>query len=249
MRPTFAGVAQISGEEISANIAYSTSLGIPLIQDETGHGRKLAVVGGGPSIAEHLDEIKEFPEIWAINGTHTFLRERGIESTMITVDAGEELGQMALGAKKAIVATRCNKSVFDSLKGAEVRLFHLFQDGKNGVMGGSSTATCAFHLAVNLGYRDVTIFGCESSFAKTTHAYRDEKRKHLMLVKCNGGEYLTSPDFYIQAQELAQVIKMFSRYFRQVGGGLLGAMVENDDHDVTKMSRALWQTFGVPCTS
>lgn len=246
MRLVFSGNPGIPPEKISQNIVISTLEREIHASDAPLHDARLAVVGGGPSILQHLNEIKSCDEVWAINETWRFLSSQGIESAMFSVDADDLLAPMAKGATSAVLASRCSPLVFDALRGKSVRVFHLSQDGPNGVFGGSSSATCAFHAAVKMGFKDITFFGCESSFPDgQTHAYRNEDRAHLMLVQCNGGEYLTAPDFYTQAQELSQVIKKFPTHFREVGGGLLHAMVTNDDHDVTKMSRAMWEKFGV----
>jgi len=246
MRPKFACINWLTEEDVRANIAHCASLGHAMLATEAPHTRRLAVIGGGPSLHSHLDEIRVFDAVWAVNASHQFLRGHGIESSMITVDAAAEVSAYASGAKAAIVATRCHQSVFAALDGADVTTFNLHQDGEDGVIGGTSTATCAFHAAVKAGFRKITFFGCESSFARdgVTHAYRNEPRDHLMLVECNGGEFLTAPDFYVQATELSAIIKKFPSLVTQVGGGLLGAMVENDDHEVVKMSRALMATFG-----
>lgn len=250
MRPVFSGDPGIPPERIQQNIDESTQRREILSDEKQLHDGRLAVVGGGPSVLQHLEEIKSFREVWAINETWRFLSSQGIASAMFSVDADDCIEPMAVGATKAVLASRCSPKVFEALAGKPVTVFHLFQDGPKGVLGGSSSATCAFHAAVKLGFKDITLFGCESSFPQgQTHAYRNEERKFLLLVKCNGGEYLTTPDFYVQAQELAKVIKMFPAHFKQVGGGLLGAMVENDDHDVIKMSRAMWEKFGVTCTN
>lgn len=219
-----------------------------LLQDEKPHGRRLAVVGGGPSALRHLDEIRTFDSVWGINETWRFLESHGINATLFSIDAGSELVPMAKGAKSAVLASRSDPGVWDVLDCVPTVL-NAFDDGPNPVIGGSSSATCAFHAAIKLGYREIKLFGCDSSFEKTTHAYRNEERPFILVVTCNGGEYATAPDFYTQAKELKMLCGMFPKVISQSGDGLLGAMIENDDHDVVRVNKALAEKMGVPCTN
>lgn len=212
-----------------------------LLQDEPGHDRRLAVVGGGPSVLSRLDEIREFDEVWGINATWRLLETHGIEASMFSIDAGDELVPHARGAKKAVLASRCSPKVFDVLD-CTPTVFNAFADGPSAVLGGSASSTCAFHAAVKMGFRAVKLFGCEGSFPKgKTHADRNEEGREILVIKCDGVDYLSSPDFYTQAKELAKIIELFPSHISESGDGLLGALVRNDDHDIVGCSRGLWE--------
>lgn len=235
------GNVPVSHDTLLRNMAHTKSLGLPKVAlgQPLRHGR-LAVVGGGPSVLNHLEEIRECAEVWAINGACGFLRAHGIDSHLFSIDPHPIVAKWAVGATKAILCNRTDPEVFEVLKGKDVRVYGLHNDDPDDVLyTGSSTATAAFHMAVESGWMDVCFFGCESSFERETHAYQDEKREHLMLVECGGQEYLTAPDFYVQAQELSKVMRIFRDNFTEQSGGLLRAMIENEDHDVVKVSRAM----------
>lgn len=235
---TFTGEPPVAHEAILRNIASARALGLPEPVEVSSHDRSLAVVGGGPSIKEHLDEIRAHDEIWAINGACSYLRSQGIESVFFALDPHPIVAKWAVGAKQALLVDRCDPSAFEVLKDAEVRVYSLANDGGK-FLSGSSTATAAFNLAATLGYRDVTFYGCESCYVASSHAYQDEARVDQMLVECGGYKYLTAPDYYIQAQELAQLIKAAPKHFRERSGGLLRAMILNDEHDVIAVSQSL----------
>jgi hypothetical protein len=247
----FSGGPPVTHEDILRNIAHAKTLGLPYVQKVPPHDRVLAVVGGGPSINEHVDEIRSFTDVWAINGASQWLRERGIENTFIAVDPHHIVAKWAPGAKKAILCTRIDPSVFEILEDADVRLFSLMQDTEDGgIQCFSSTASLAFDLGTDLGYRKAVFFGCEGSFPGNvsgdnredfTHAYPEpsEKREERMVVECGGVEYLTAPDFYVQSDEISKMVRMFPQHFSERSGGLLRAMIENDDHDIVKVSRAM----------
>jgi hypothetical protein len=83
------------------------------------------------------------------------------------------------------------------------------------------------------GYRSVTFFGCEGSYGGETHAYTHERRdlRSLMRVKCNGEEFLTTPDMMMQAEFLGELIRE-APMFHERSGGLLSAVVANPEIDV-----------------
>jgi hypothetical protein len=250
----FSGGPPVEHEDIMRNVAHARTLGLPFVQSVAPHGRPLAIVGGGPSVQEHVLELRNFEgDIWGINGACGWLRERGIESTFISVDPHAIVAQWTPGARKALLGTRTDPQVFEILKGADVTLFELEQeDAENGMRCGSSTASLAFDLGTELGYRTAIFYGCEGSWpaanpgdptTHATHAYPEpsQQRAERMVIACGGREYLTAPDFYVQSCELSDVIRMFPTHFSERSGGLLRAFVENDDHEIAQVSRAMYR--------
>ncbi len=249
MKIHFNGTVPVEHKDILFNVDFARAADIPYCGIEAAHDRALAVVGGGPSILDQLDELRSFEgDIWAINGACAFLRSHGIEATLFGVDPHAIVRQWAPGAKKAILCSRTDWHVWGILADAEVHLFDLAQENpETGITCGSSTATCAFDLATNLGYRKVYFYGCEGSYPGAeigndqdrSHAYTQEKHDDRMLVSCGDGEYLTRPDFLVQCDEMAKMLKVFPDHFQERSGGLLRAMVANDDYDIVKVSRSL----------
>lgn len=253
----FNGGPPVEEGQIALNAMYARSLGLPFVKKGPAHGRRLAIVGGGPSIRDQVEELRAFDgDLWGINGACRWLASHGIESTFISVDPHEIVATwVGPEIKKALLCARLHPSVFQILKHADVRVFELFlDDPHNGFKCCSSTASLGFDLATDLGYRSITFYGCEGSYGGNlngdnsqdkSHAYPEpsEKREHRMVVKCGDGEYLTAPDFYVQCCELSQLIRKFPAHFSERSGGLLRAMVENDDHDIIKVSRALMESL------
>ena len=256
MKIRFTGNVPVEHEDIMRNVEFARQSGLPYVKPSEAHDRVLAIVGGGPSLLGSLEELKAFQgDIWAVNGACAFLRTHGIDSTMIGVDPHVIMCQWAPGTKKAILCSRTDYRVWPILKDADVQLFDLIQENTDeGIRSGSSTATCAFDLATDMGYRTIIFYGCESSFpgeqigtaSDQTHAYCKEVREHRMLVECGGAEYLTAPDFFVQATEIASMIKEFPTHFSERCGGLLRALVQNDDYDIIKVSRAMMATLELP---
>lgn len=248
MKINFTGVPPVEHEDMLKHRQMAIQRGIAYIKKDTpAHDRKLAVVGGGPSLQKMVSELFEFQgDIWGINGACRWLRDQGIESTFFSVDPHPIVAMWAKGCKKALVVSRSDPSVFDALEGSDVQIFDSRNDDPQGLLGGSSTATVAPILAVELGYRSVVFYGCDGSYPKGfSHAYMDEKREDQLLVKVGDEEYLTAPDFYVQSQELAMMIRSLPRHFSERSGGLLGALVKCEEHDVIAGSRALLKNIAL----
>jgi hypothetical protein len=238
----FEGVIPVSHEDLCKQIAHAKGLGYPEVREQEPHGRRLAVVGGGPSIADKLDEIREFSDIWAINGACGFLREHGIDSTLVTLDPCDFLAPRVAGAKKAMLATRCHPDVFETLKGADITVFDAVNDTKDGLWASCASVTVAFHLSMLLGYRQTVFFGCEGSFSELTHAYMDEAelQDFRFVVECGGKQYLTAPDLYMLTLHMAVFFRLaINESFTERCGGLLRALIANEEHDIVQVSRAL----------
>lgn len=239
----FIGRPPVPWESILRNKQECKRRGFPMIEKKDGLSGRIAVVGGGPSVLSHIDRIRDYAEVWAINGACRLLREHGIDSTLFAMDPDPIVAKWCPGATKALLCDRVCPEAFDALQGADIRVFELVNDRPGGVISGSSTASAAFSIAARLGYREIDFYGCESSFNESTHAYQDEKREHLLWVDVDGKRYKTAPDFYMQAVEMSGIIKHLPKYYRAFGGGLLQALIDNPDHDVPLVSRSLMATL------
>lgn len=207
------------------------------------HLHPVAVVGGGPSTLARLEELRGWPgEIWAVNSMADWLQERGIESTLFTVDPAPFHSK----AKRALLASCCPPDVF---VGKDVRVFDMSAHAEDGITGGVTTAARAPALAVRMGYPGVAFFGCDSSFADVAHvAHSDYAEYCMLIVRANGADYKTIPDFIMQAESLAQLIRAFPDYFVCKSDGLLPAMVADENWTTVavsdRMKKVLIETNG-----
>lgn len=249
----FEGTVPVAHDELLAHVAHAKRLGYPEVCEQEPHGRRLAVVGGGPSIVDRLDEIREYSDIWAINGACGFLREHGIESTLLTLDPCDFLAPRVVGAKKALLATRCHPDVFRTLEGADITVFDAVNDTENGLWASCSTVTVVFHLATVLGFRKSVFFGCEGSYSERTHAYMDEAelQDYRFVVECGGKQYLTAPDLYMLTTQMALFFRRsINESFTERSGGLLRALIECEEHDIVQVSPLLMASLKpAPCPS
>jgi hypothetical protein len=217
---------------IPANVEYSDALCVPVVQVEKPHGRKLAVVGSGPSLKHSIKTLKKWKgEIWAINGTAGYLLDHGIESTLFSVDPGPRFDLSRVScAKDALISAACDPALFDAYAG-RVKRFFLDENPQApfAVTGGATTATRAPMLGIHMGYRDITYFGCEGSYNDSTHVYQDRKNECELWIEAGGKRYRTDPESIMQCQYLSSLITAFPHGFAEKCGGLLRAMLHYPD--------------------
>lgn len=191
----------------------------------------VAVVGGGPLL--DIEAVRRWPgDVWAINFTADFLLSRGIDCAFFTTDPYEHFSTTAA---KRLVASHCDPSVF----AGDVQVFDMSDEVAGGVLGGTTTATRAPMLSLAMGYPGCVFFGCESSFGDATHVDRDspETKKNQLIVRADGRDWLTSPQMLLQAQELGWFISN-TDVFREESGGLLRAMLRDDDWQIVAVNGA-----------
>lgn len=178
------------------------------------HNRKVAIVASGPSVTDYVDFLKEWDgEIWGINRSFEWMRHRGIKPTGFIGLDPEWFLQECLPVMPDDVtyylAAQVHPCVFDHLQGKNVRLWFM-ADGQvkqpanaHQVYGGSTALGRAPNLAYLLGFRDVHIFGGDSSYTHKTHVHGGELPENWVPVELDGTVYKTNRMMLSQACEFA----------------------------------------------
>lgn len=228
---TIKAVASVNSDILARNRQLSPNLPPP-------HGSgQLAIVGGGPSVLNHLETLRNWPgEIWAINGAFQFLRSQGVRATFYTIcpnPGTPSLAELASGARRAVIASHCEPELFEALKDAET--FKIV-----GELPGPTSATAATLVGLRAGFERFTLFGCEGSYEGAEYAYSHDSHPYKLRLVCGGKAYLTKPEFLLQSEQLAEVILALPGMYEERGGGLLRALVENRmEYDVSHVSRSM----------
>ena len=237
----FEGTA--SPETIDRHIAHAKSLGLP---QPAGTGKaRLAVVGAGPSVLAHVDEIKAFDgDTWIIGSAFPWAKLNGIDGVYFNIDPSEDCAEECVGAKEAILGTSIHPSVFTALNGAKKAVFDLVETSER-LNHGVTTATAVPELALLMDYTEVIFYGCESSFDERMHVGRENNSNKWMVVESDGQTFKTGPAYYAQAEFLATIIRRFPQHFKERSGGFLRAMVNTMDYDLKQATRALYDTLTI----
>lgn len=223
----FVPVPSVPPEVCKRNAEHARTLGLPHVQ-AAGH---VAVVGGGPSLIDHIDELWAWKgPIWAINETFMWLKRRGIKSTFLTADPKPQPWLKPEKGDRALVTLEGSPELFASLKDAHVTTYRLAPDE---IHCGPTTATAAPYLALFLGHRSVTFFGCDSSFwAKGTHVYDQLRPKDEITVDCGRMSFQTKPEFLLQADALAALCRELPMFHRCRSGGLMSELIDHPERTV-----------------
>lgn len=194
----------------------------------------LAVVGGGPSLAHSLQDLREWSgDIWACASTWGYLHDHGIEATFFNIDPMTEQARLAKGARHAILSTTCCPELFDVVPQVEV-----FEVEDHVIC--TSSAGSAAHVALTMGYKEISYFGCDSSFVLETHVNKNEAAwEAIIFVKCGPNTYVTKPQLLMQAEMIAGLIRAAPHVFKDRSAGLLSAMVDDPDYDITHWNKAM----------
>lgn len=188
------------------------------------HDRHVAIIGGGPSVVDYLDEIRWRKsigqEIWVLNNAHRALGDIAPDK-QIVLDARPETAAFLIDdAGEFLVASQCHPSVFDALAFDAVTLWHvntpgmedLLEDEKARVTcligGGTTVGMNAIALACLRGYRKIHLYGFDSSFRDDAHhaypqALNDADPKNDVLY--GDKSYVCAPWMVGQAQEFMEM--------------------------------------------
>lgn len=206
-------------EQIDSNIERNLDKGYTplngLLSSRTG---AVAVIGSGPSLKANWKVLKKFKgDIMACNAAFQFLLGKGITPKyFMCFDADKLMLEFMTPAKGAtyLIASRCPPEAFDLVKGCDVVMWHAAGD-KNlqeilerrnllqpMVTGGSAAVTRAMHLAHALGYREIHLYGADSSFHEgDTHIRQSTTVERRMKIMCNKRVFECAPWMAQQAED------------------------------------------------
>jgi hypothetical protein len=226
----------VSEGERLVNAKIIAALGLP---KHRGAGR-LAIVGGGPSIREHVAELRAwYGTIWAVNGAINWCIDNGIDAWFYTADSSPianwtyDLSRV----RRAVLAPDCSPEMVEHLQtfGAEITLTAPLESGP-------TSANASDFLSIDAGYDKVVYYGCEGSFDyDDTHAFASFPIPDWVVVELGGERYRTKAEFISQSIMLSNILTAFPQVYSEKSGGLLRAMVEHGpDYDVYMVSNNLF---------
>lgn len=232
-------------KEIEENVRFS-SLSYPnWMQCKDAHNRSAVMIGGGGSINDFIEDIRELQDdgaaVFAMNAASHWARQHGIEpDCQVIIDAKEETSTLVDSeARNHFFASRCNQKTLD--RATSLTLFHMEhgniesllpkqrvdQGGYVLVGGDTSVGTCALCVAFTQGFRDFHVFGYDSSHRdKQSHAYKQLMNNNMptMEIERGGRKFISSiamskqPDSFMA---YTKALKAEGCTFNVYGDGLL----------------------------
>jgi uncharacterized Rossmann fold enzyme len=204
-------ICNTAKEKLAANVRSAITRNVPWLDLYPEHEGHVCIVGGGPSLPDTLDELKWRASIgqtvWALNGAARFLYRNGVCPDFVVVsDARAEnvdfLAELNEGVT-AYLASQCHPSLFDAARGYEhhVILWHTNSPGMDEILadektrpvhligGGSTVGLNAMVLAFARGFRNIHLYGFDSSYRDDQHhAYQQPGNDADRIVDALYGE-------------------------------------------------------------
>lgn len=230
------------------NLELCLARGLSLCEPLPERAGQLAVVGAGPSVRDYLDELRTWPgEIWATNGAYEWLLEQDIvPHGFLGLDPLPGLAEYVRKARKETtfyISGMCAPEMFDALEGFDIRVWFPkqmgvpFRPGLWLVPGGTTALTRAPGLAKMLGWRDVTIYGADSSFDTERYAYgkrfkEDSPSEGTRVFLMTGeGPFYSDQALLKQASQFGVLAQTKAINLKFRCGGLLGAYLRAPTED------------------
>lgn len=176
------------------NITKNSKKGIPFLhqmpyfKQVKDKNERIAIVGGGPSLKDNLEELKKFNVIIAAGSVHDYLVENGIVPSFATACDPDPITanyfSKPMNNTTYLIATGCDEKVFEVLQGKNIVVWHCYSDASRekfleldpnfqAVGGGCTVGLRSISIAIMLGYTNLNFFGFDSCLGYNSehHAY------------------------------------------------------------------------------
>lgn len=186
------------------------------------------ICGSGPSIADHIDEIKERVRaggvLIALNGAARFLSSHSLmPDFQVILDAQRDTADLIGPARIHLLASQCHPETFDRVGGAI--LWHLQIEGIDDLLpdyqgdytligAASSVGVTALPLVYAMGYRTLHCYGYDSSNkGEESHALHQPMNdgEPMASVAFGGKDYRCSLTMKLQAERFPLTARLLER--------------------------------------
>lgn len=257
------GVLNITEEQAKKNILENIKGDWLQIAPHDTNDVDVMILGGGPSLNDHWDEIKKLRDdgvkLICTNGTYAQAIEHGLKpSALVMVDArpfNARFTKPVIDDCKYFIASQCDPSVFEGLPKDRTYMWHastqMVRDALNaryetwwGVQGGSTVLLRAIPLMRMLGFKNFHLFGCDSCLVDNKHhayAQPENDKEFVMPISVSDGRVFQCHSWMAsQAQEFIETIKFMGNEIQLEvhGDGLLAHILKTGaklaENDVLK---------------
>jgi FkbM family methyltransferase len=224
------------------------------------------IVGGGPSLTENLFYIRGMQaaggKVFATGNTYKYLQQQGIQpDAHVLLDAREDnYAFVPVETCPKYYASQCHPRVL-AAAGPDLICWHaamtsyesLVQDHEGAKVGGGTTVGLkAIALAFALGHRHLRLFGFDSSYGPSHHAYEQTLNdgEKTVDVTVAGRHFKCAPwmvSQYEDFKELVPILLQQGCVLRIFGDGLIphvAALLESPQGEI-KIDGLWWPSDDV----
>lgn len=201
---------------------------LPRFEEEKAHDREMLLVGGGPSLAETIGDLRARWRgggvVYALNGTHDHLIAHGIiPKYHVILDSRMENVEFVRHPRDDVtylINAFCHPAVFDALAGKRVVMWLSDADeirplvsryDKPLVGGGATVAMKSLFLGFLSGFRRFHLYGMDSCYrGDRNHAYPQPMNdgEPVREIMAAGRKFICAPWMAKQAQEFQWEARM-----------------------------------------
>jgi uncharacterized Rossmann fold enzyme len=202
--------------------------------------RTAIIVGGGPSLVDHLFYIRGMQlaggVVYAVGNVFAYLKAHGIvPDAHVLLDARpENIDFVPTDDVPKYYASQCHPSLL-TRAGGGLLCWHAAMASYQGLIeksdqvsigGGSTVGLKAIALAYTLGHRHLRLFGFDSSYGPSHHAYDQPLNdgEKTLDVKLGGRTFKCAPWMVTQAEEFKELMPLLLQdgcVVRIFGDGLI----------------------------
>lgn len=171
-----------------ANLERDLPTFVPASKERPRNKQRVVMVAGGPSLQDTMRELQwqaARGDVWAFNGTHDYLVDRGIvPHTHVMLDSRpQNVGFVGRPQRRTryLMSAMCDPAVFEAVSDYDTVMWFNDMPGMKEVVagvedrpvvlvgGGATVGLKAMILAYMEGYRSFHLFGFDSCYAAGAH--------------------------------------------------------------------------------
>ncbi len=218
-------VANTDHQKTADNVRANITRALPWLEVKEAHAGHAVIVGGGPSVAQTLSEIRwrqnQGHLIVALGGAARYLQRNGIlADCQVLLDARTENVKFVLPEVPAhFVCSQCDPSLFETLAGRNVTMYHVntaptlevLAGGREAhlISTGSTVGLIAMGIFYTQGYRNIHLYGMDSSYTDKArhHAYEQKINDADRVIEAvvGGRTFTCAPWMVAQVEEFQQI--------------------------------------------
>jgi len=226
----------VTEDRIRENIRANLKLGLQEVCPHEVQQTKVYLLAGGPSLADHEDEIVELGKSGAlfitVNGTYKWLIDRGIKpAAQFMVDAREFNARFVdpvIDTCRYLFSSQAAHEAVAKVPKDQAWIYHsgdteivkeVFDEHCKEtnthrewypIYGGSTVVGRSLVVLAMLGFRNIEVFGWDSCLREDKHhAYEQPENdsSHVVEMEVGGKTFRCHPWMVVQANELPKIIR------------------------------------------